>query len=119
MSAGIFLGGGELNILFRAEMPAKVTRKTLGELIFGSLSRGNKRAVSQKGWFWRMCPRSGLSFRGNIRQNHPFENHCCELLTLYNFHIIHSASRNYTWKARSLSVFEGLAITLSKLFEIM
>ena len=30
-----------------------------------------------KGWFWRTYPRSGFffSFRGNIRQNHPFGNH--------------------------------------------
>ena len=53
-----------------------------------SMSRGNRRAVLQKGGFDEctfdrsvfLYPRSGLGGPGNIRQNHPFGNHpFCEL----------------------------------------
>ena len=46
--------------------------------------RGNMRTYPRSGFRWtlfrgniRAYPRSGFSFRGNIRQNHPFGNHPC------------------------------------------
>ena len=38
-----------------------------------SISIDPKRTIL--GWFWRTYPRSGFSFWGNIRRNHPFGNH--------------------------------------------
>ena len=68
---------------FRGSPPLAHVLNLVLQLVPDSL--GDKMAVSQKGWFWRMYTRSGFrsgvhanvpSFRffvpGNIRQNHPF-----------------------------------------------
>ena len=79
-------------------------------IIFVIISCQRVKGGFVKGWFWRMCPRSGfrsggtcectlvpvfvpgehpnvpsfrMSFRGNIRQNHPFGNHPFGLLRFY------------------------------------
>ena len=72
---------------------------------------------------WKL---SGPEGTGNIpgaarpsKTLHTFKNHG-ELIfgSLHEFHVVNSASRNYTWKANILCVFDGVGHYIEKFWGI-